>query len=114
MLFISAVYFVCIIVHFFLRVIPCSAFFCSWTEGLSIKNAVDHASNNETTITQLLELVKQYSKRLEEEEGKTAAELVTFTAGKIDPKKHLETHVEELMTNNISQTLGIMLDTVVF
>ncbi len=32
----------------------------------------------------------------------------------MDPKKHLENDVEELMAANISQCLGTMLDTVVF
>ena len=34
--------------------------------------------------------------------------------GRIDPKKHLEMHVDQLMTSNITQTLGLMLDTVLF
>lgn len=32
----------------------------------------------------------------------------------IDPKKHLETKVHDLMESNILQCLGMMLDTVVF
>ena len=35
-------------------------------------------------------------------------------AGKLDAKKHLEMGVQELMSNNIVQTLGSMLDCVVF
>jgi 26S proteasome regulatory subunit N11 len=61
-----------------------------------------------------LELSKAYHKRLEDAEGKTAEELTVLHVGKIDPKRHLEQHVEELLTNNISQTLGLMLDTVIF
>jgi hypothetical protein len=34
--------------------------------------------------------------------------------GKIDPKKHLDMNVEELMTRNINQCFGTMLDTIVF
>jgi hypothetical protein len=55
----------------------------------------------------------QYNKRLEETEDKTAEELTVMNVGKLDPKKHLEMSVEELMTRNISQCLGSMLDTVV-
>jgi 26S proteasome regulatory subunit N11 len=61
-----------------------------------------------------LDLTKSYSKRLEEEETKTAEELIVANVGKLDPKKHLEASVEELMTANISQCLGTMLATVVF
>jgi hypothetical protein len=34
--------------------------------------------------------------------------------GKADPKKHLENEIEELLSTNINQCLGTMLDTVVF
>lgn len=40
--------------------------------------------------------------------------LLLFVQGRIDPKKHLEMHVDQLMTSNITQTLGLMLDTVLF
>ena len=46
--------------------------------------------------------------------GKTTEELEVENVGKIDPKKHLENNVEELMSRNIDQTLGNMLATVVF
>mmetsp|Transcript_64327 Transcript_64327/g.178087 ORF Transcript_64327/g.178087 Transcript_64327/m.178087 type:complete len:176 (+) Transcript_64327:167-694(+) len=34
--------------------------------------------------------------------------------GKVDPKRHLEQHVSDLMSANIVQSLGTMLNTVVF
>jgi len=34
--------------------------------------------------------------------------------GKLDPKRHLQQDVEKLMTSNIVQTLGGLLNTVVF
>lgn len=86
----------------------------NWTDGLTVKSAVAHASANEAAIKSMLDLAKQYNKRLEEAEGKTSEELLQLNVGKINPKAHLESQVEELMTSNISQTLGIMLDTVVF
>lgn len=85
-----------------------------WTEGLKTNDAVQHASQNEQTMSTLLDLTKQYGKRLEEEEGKTPEEITQLSVGKIDPKRHLEQSVEELMTNNINQTLGQMLHTIVF
>jgi len=62
----------------------------------------------------LLEFSKQYNKRLEEEDTKTAEEVALLNVGKLDPKKHLESDVEELMAANITQCLGTMLDTVIF
>lgn len=40
--------------------------------------------------------------------------MILLQVGKIDPKRHLENDVEDLMTSNISQCLGSMLATVVF
>ena len=47
-------------------------------------------------------------------QGKTPEELAILHVGKIDPKRHLEQHVNDLMASNIVQSLGTMLDTVVF
>lgn len=86
----------------------------SWTNGLTVKSAVAHASANEETLKSMLDLARSYHKRLEEAEGKTAEEMLVLNVGKIDPKKHLESKVEEMMTSNITQTLGLMLDTILF
>ncbi|VDP60028.1 unnamed protein product [Schistosoma mattheei] len=49
-------------------------------------------------------------KSLEDEEKMTPEQL----AIKNDPKRHLGEHVDELMTSNITQSLGAMLHSVVF
>lgn len=85
-----------------------------WTKGLQLTDFDEHQKKNEETVLHLLELAKSYDKWLEEEDTKTAEELTVMHVGKLDPKKHLEQSVEELMTANISQSLGAMLDTVVF
>jgi len=86
----------------------------NWMQGLKVKKWDEHTSNNAKTVSAILDFAKQYNKRLEEEDSKTVEELVVATVGKLDPKKHLESSIEELMTKNISQTLGAMLGTVVF
>jgi len=86
----------------------------AWSQGLKVTKAEEHAKKNEQTVQSLLDFTKQYKKRLEEEEGKTPEDLVVMNVGKLDPKKHLESNIEELMTNNIVQSLGIMLGAVVF
>jgi 26S proteasome regulatory subunit N11 len=86
----------------------------NWTEGLKITSADKHSENNQKTVKNLLSLAKQYNKRLEEEEKQTPEELIVSTAGKLDPKKHLQREVEELMSANINQSLGMMIDTIVF
>ena len=43
-----------------------------------------------------------------------ALQLEIKNVGKVDPKRHLEEKVDVLMTNNVVQCLGAMLDTIVF
>ena len=51
---------------------------------------------------------------LEDEEKMTPEQLAIKNVGKQDPKRHLEEKVDTLMSSNIVQCLGAMLDTVVF
>uniref|UniRef100_A0A671MXY3 26S proteasome regulatory subunit RPN11 C-terminal domain-containing protein n=1 Tax=Sinocyclocheilus anshuiensis TaxID=1608454 RepID=A0A671MXY3_9TELE len=51
---------------------------------------------------------------VEEEDKMTPEQLAIKNVGKQDPKRHLEEHVDVLMTSNIVQCLAAMLDTVVF
>jgi len=85
-----------------------------WTHGLSIKDFDEHSKKNEKTIQDLLKFSKEYKERLKDEENKTAEELVIMHVGKLNPKKHLESSVGNLMAENICQSLGSMLATVVF
>jgi len=85
-----------------------------WTRGLTLRNFSDLQKANEETLERMLKLAKEYAERVTEEEGKSATELVVENAGKRDPKRHLANHVSNLMSDNIVQALGCMLDTVVF
>lgn len=51
---------------------------------------------------------------LEDEDKMTPEQLAIKNVGKQDPKRHLEEKVDTLMSANIIQCLGSMLDTVVF
>ena len=66
------------------------------------------------TVKNMLTLAKNYDKALEEEEKMTPEQLAIKNVGKQDPKRHLEEKVDVLMTSNIVQCLGAMLDAVVF
>ncbi|WAR16672.1 PSDE-like protein [Mya arenaria] len=65
----------------------------SWADGLTLQDYKTHCTNNESVVKEMLELARNYHK---------------------DPKRHLEEHVDVLMTENITQCLGAMLHTVVF
>jgi len=85
-----------------------------WTEGLTLTKFDGHCANNEKIVKEMMELAKSYDKAVQEENELTREKLVVHKVGKLDPKKHLEQDVSELMSNNITQCLGTMLDTVIF
>lgn len=62
----------------------------------------------------MLTLAKNYDKALDEEEKMTPEQLAIKNVGKQDPKRHLEEKVDNVMTSNIVQCLGAMLDAIVF
>jgi len=86
----------------------------NWTNGLTVDRFEQHQLQNQETVTRMLRLANEYNDRITDEEGKTAEQILVENVGKIDPKKHLETCVNDLMSSNIIQCLGTMLDTVVF
>jgi 26S proteasome regulatory subunit N11 len=86
----------------------------SWTDGLSLERFEDHQLSNEQVVEKMLKLTKDYNDRVKQEEGKTSEQILVDNVGKIDPKRHLEASVSDLMSSNIIQCLGTMLDTVVF
>jgi len=86
----------------------------SWKDGLVVEKFETHKQTNEKKLEEMLRLSKEYNIRVQEEEGKSAEEIIVANVGKIDPKKHLENDITELMGSNIIQCLATMLDTVVF
>merc|ERR1719261_1628802 len=86
----------------------------SWVDGLTLRDYQQHCSLNQETVGEMLQLAKNYDKALEDEEKMTPEQLAIKNVGKLDPKRHLEEKVDVLMTNNVVQCLGAMLDTIVF
>jgi len=85
-----------------------------WTEGLALENYEQHEKKNEKLVQEMVELAKNYNKNIQEEEKLTKEKLAIQNVGKLDPKRHLQQDIEQLMTSNIVQTLGAMIDTVAF
>jgi len=86
----------------------------SWVDGLTLRDYQNHCSLNQETVGEMLQLAKNYDKALADEEKMTPEQLAIKNVGKLDPKRHLEEKVDVLMTNNVVQLLGAMLDTIVF
>jgi len=66
------------------------------------------------SIEGMLRYTKEYKKQIQDEEKMSKEKLIVHKVGKLDTKKHLETEVVSLMGNNITQSLGIMLNTITF
>lgn len=86
----------------------------SWISGLTLEDYNEHSQKNQKTVKEVSELTKTYKKSLDDEENMTAQQLAVKNVGKLDPKRHLEEHVSSLMSSNVVQCLGAMLDSVVF
>lgn len=85
-----------------------------WSHGLKVTKYEEHQKVTEKYLDQISKLTKEYSKKVKDEEGKTLEEIEIANVGKIDPKKHLENDVYDLMSETILQCLGTMINTVVF
>ncbi|KAK3419586.1 hypothetical protein EUGRSUZ_G00191, partial [Eucalyptus grandis] len=85
-----------------------------WTDGLTLRRFDTHSKTNEQTVQEMLNLAIKYNKAVQEEDELPPEKVAIANVGRQDAKKHLEEHVSNLMSSNIVQTLGTMLDTVVF
>jgi len=86
----------------------------TWALGLKASQYECHSKSNGNIINRMLNFSSKYNDCIQEEEGKTAEEIIVASVGKIDPKRHLVNSYEELMSHNILQLLGTMLGVVVF
>ncbi|GAB2246819.1 hypothetical protein Droror1_Dr00006701 [Drosera rotundifolia] len=76
----------------------------------SLKNMFDTYYD----MYEMLNLAIKYNKAVHEEDELPPEKLAIANEGRQDAKKHLEEHASNLMSSNIVQTLGTVLDTVVF
>merc|ERR1719174_1789774 len=86
----------------------------SWVDGLKVANYVQHADDTVKSVTEMKDLSDAYEKAVKEEDKMTPEQLAIKNVGKQDPKRHLEEKVDVMMTTNIVQCLGAMIDAVVF
>ncbi|KAI9592219.1 putative RPN11-26S proteasome regulatory subunit [Syncephalis fuscata] len=86
----------------------------TWRHGLTLKDFGEHADRNEKCVQSMLSLTDSYNKSVQEETTMSAEQLSNRHVGKQDPKRHLEETVEEVLDNNIVQSLGTMVNAVTF
>ena len=85
-----------------------------WSSGLFLQNYEEQKKSSEVLLDDMVKLSAAYSERVKEEEGKSHEEIEVLNVGKVDPRKHLESGVSELMASSIIQCLGTMISTVAF
>lgn len=85
-----------------------------WSTSLTLKNYESHEEDNKKTVAAMLELAKNYSKSVDEEGKLTSEQMEVKNVGKQDPKRHLKEHLDILMTNNITQCLTAMVNSIIF
>jgi 26S proteasome regulatory subunit N11 len=86
----------------------------NWVSSLMVTPYAEHSEKSKQIVTKMVALSAQYQERIQNEMNKTSQQILVESVGKIDPKRHLEMAVNDLMGANIIQCLGTMLDTVVF
>lgn len=86
----------------------------TWTKGLTLKNFNDHAISNAKALEEFKDLAAKYDKAVVEEGETELDRRGVAKAGKMDAKRRLEDGMGRVMSANIVQCMGAMLDTVVF
>merc|ERR1712060_510945 len=85
-----------------------------WQDGLTLERFEKHAADNAAIVGELRDLAVKYDEAIAEESSLSAAQLAIANVGRRDAKRRLEEMSVDLMASNIVQTLGTMLDTVIF
>eukprot|EP00775_Hariotina_reticulata_P006925 gene6925-7143_t len=86
----------------------------TWTQGLLLQDYAQHASSNDKVVSDMKDLVSHYDAAVVEEQELPPEKRIVANVGKMDAKKHLASNVTQLMSSNINQAMGTMLDTMVF
>jgi len=85
-----------------------------WTDALMLEKWGARAESNAAQMAALAELAERYGKAVQEEATLSPEAAALANVGRQDAKKRLEAGVHMLMADNIIQTLGAMIDVVVF
>lgn len=85
----------------------------AWTDDMRVTEFEEQEKSNAETLKRMVKLAEQYTKAIQEE-AKLEKKDTLKNAGKLDAKRHLSQKSEELLTNNIDHTLGVMVSSVAF
>lgn len=86
----------------------------NWASSLKLKDYEAHQNQNIDTMKTLKRLTGDYNKWIQEENKQTMKEFAVSSVGKMNPKTHLMSNIEDAMNENVMECLGTMVNTVVF
>lgn len=86
----------------------------NWSQALKQRCYEDNKKSNIETMKTFKRLTADYNKWILEENKTTAKEFAVSSVGKMNPKNHLMSNVDDVMNENVMESLGTMLNTVVF
>jgi len=86
----------------------------NWSGSLRLKQYSDQHDVNLEQLMKMSKLTEEYNKWIKEETKMTREEFMVKSVGMKNPKKALETEIEENLNTNVMDCLGSMVNTVVF
>ena len=86
----------------------------NWSKALKQKTYEEHKNSNIETMKKLEKLTVDYNKWIQEENKQTEKEFIVSSVGKMNPKNHLMSNIDDIMNENVMECFGTMVNTVVF
>ncbi|EGR31273.1 hypothetical protein IMG5_114830 [Ichthyophthirius multifiliis] len=78
----------------------------NWNQSLKQDKYEENQNLNVKQLSQMSQQAGNYIKWIEDEQQKTKLQLAIRNVGKIDPKKHLQQNIDEVMSMNITNVFG--------
>ena len=86
----------------------------NWSHSLKNRDFKEQQDDMERMLKEMAKLTAEYNKWIQEENKKTKEEFIVSSVGKLNPKTHLTSNIDEVLNDNVMECLGTMVNTVVF